>query len=180
MKERIDLAPMLRETIRTPSNDLVTRSTGVSIRHKIVATIEASPFPTMHLDFGSIRLLDFSCADEIVAKLLLHDAGERPRYVVLVNLSEGHREAIDHVLEAHDLAVAAVPTGQEGPCVLGARSPDLLAAFEAVQRLGAGEAGRLADDLGWTLERAADALQSLALRRLVQAASGTFCCLPVA
>jgi hypothetical protein len=43
-----------------------------------------------------------------------------------------------------------------------------------VHRLGAGDAGRLADLLGWTVERAADALQSLALRRLIQAASGTF------
>ena len=38
---------------------------------------------------------------------------------------------------------------------------------------------RVADALGWTIERAADALQSLALRRVVQAASGTFCPLPL-
>jgi hypothetical protein len=62
---------------------------------------------------------------------------------------------------------------------LGWRSPDLLAAFEAVLSIGAGDAGRVADTLGWTIERAADALQSLALRRMVQAASGTYCPLPL-
>jgi hypothetical protein len=52
-------------------------------------------------------------------------------------------------------------------------------AFHATQRLGAGDAGRLADALGWTVERAADALQSLALRRLIRAAGGTYCPLPL-
>ncbi len=179
MRERIDLAPLLREAVSTPYSDLVTRPTGVAVRQQIEAQIAISPYPTALLDFGAIGLLDFSCADEIVARLLLNADFERPRFVVLVNVSEDQGEAIDHVLETHRLTVIAMVAGDQSPRVLGWRTPDLMAAFGAVIALGAGDTGRVADSLGWTLERAADALQSLALRRMVQAASGTYCPLPL-
>jgi len=63
--------------------------------------------------------------------------------------------------------------------LIGWRNADLVHAFEAVQSIGAGDSRRLATSLGWTIERAADALQSLALRGLVLAASGTFRPLPI-
>ncbi len=179
MRERIDLAPLLREVVSTPYSNLVTRPTGASVRQLVEAQIAASPHPTAQLDFGAIGLLDFSCADEIVARLLLNSDSERPRFVVLVNVSEAQVEAIDHVLVTHRLTVIAVLTGATAPRIIGWHSPDLLAAFETVVTLGAGDSGRVADALGWTIERAADALQSLALRRVVQAASGTFCPLPL-
>jgi hypothetical protein len=180
MMERIELAPLLRETVTTPYSDLVTRSTGAAVRGRIEARIAASPHPTAQLDFDTIGLLDFSCADEVVAKLILNGERDRPRFVVLVNVGESHLEAIEHVLETHRLTVIA-STGPEGPpYMVGWRTPDLVAAFDAVNRIGPGDAGRLADDLNWTIERAADALQSLALRGLVQAASGTFRPLPTA
>lgn len=178
MMERIELAPILREAVPTPYTDLVTRPTGAAIRDRIEARIAGSPYPTTHLDFQAIGLLDFSCADEVVAKLLLNDHGDRPRFVVLVNLAEAHCEAIEQVLEAHRLSVVAVTGGADRPAVLGWRTPDLVAAFEAVTAMGAGDASRIAERLGWTVERAADALQSLALRRLIQAASGTYRALP--
>ena len=178
MMERIELALLLRDTVATPYSDLVTRPTGAAMRNRIEARIAGSPHPTAHLDFGAIGLLDFSCADEVVAKLLLNDGGERPRFVVLVNLAESHCEAIEHVLETHQLSVIAVLAEAATPRMLGWRTPDLVMAFEAVQTLGAGETRRVADTLGWTIERAADALQSLALRGLVQAASGTYRPLP--
>jgi hypothetical protein len=178
MMERIELAPILRDTVTTRYSDLVTRPTGAAMRIRIEARIASSPHPTAHLDFTAIGLLDFSCADEVVAKLLLNDDGDRPRFVVLVNVGEPHREAIEHVLESHQLSVVAVPAEESRPCMLGWRTPDLVAAFETVVELGAGDSKRLAARLGWTVERAADALQSLALRRLVQAASGTYRPLP--
>lgn len=179
MKELIDLAPLLQESVATSYTDLVTRPTGVSVRRRIEAVIAASPHPTAQLDFGAIGLLDFSCADEIVAKLLLNWSDDRPRFVVLLNITEAQREAIEHVLEHHGLTVIARLVDSERPVVLGWRTPDLVAAFDTVTTLGPGDARRAADALGWTIERAADALQSLALRRLVQAASGTYCPLPL-
>ncbi len=179
MRERIELAPLLRETVMTPYSDLVTRPTGAAMRCRIEARIQASPHPTTHLDFGAIRLLDFSCADEVVAKLLQSICCDRARCVVLTNLTEAHREAIEHVLETHGLTVIGIMVEDDRPQIIGWRSGDLVHAFEAVQTIGAGDSGRLATALGWTVERAADALQSLALRGLVLAASGTFRPLPI-
>ncbi len=179
MMQRIDLAPLLRETVATPYSDLVTRPTGAALRDRIERAIDGSSHRTTQLDFSEVGLLDFSCADEVVAKLLLRCADDEEHYVLLSGITDRHLDAIDHVLERHGLSVAALAHGEAGPRVLGVTTPDVVAAFQAIQRLGAGDAGRLADALGWTIERAADALQSLALRRLIQAAGGTFRPLPL-
>ena len=174
MMQRIDLAPLLRETVATPYSDMVTRSTGAALRDRIEQTIAGASHRTTQLDFTAVGLLDFSCADEVVAKLLLRVATEDEHYVVLSGVTDSHLDAIDHVLERHGLSVAALTDGEAAPRVLGVATPDAVTAFQTIQRLGAGDAKRLADALAWTVERAADALQSLALRRLIQAAGGTY------
>ncbi|MGH7562022.1 MAG: hypothetical protein ACRENB_13510 [Gemmatimonadales bacterium] len=175
MIQRIDLAPLLKEAVATPYSDLVTRPTGAFVRGRIEKAIVGSAHRATQLDFTAVGLLDMSCADEVVAKLLLWVTGEEEeRYVVLSGVTDAHLDAIDSVLERHGLTIAAFPAGGGMPRLLGATTPDVLHAFQAVHRLGPGDAGRLADILGWTVERAADALQSLALRRLIQAAGGTF------
>lgn len=179
MMQRIDLAPLLRETVATPYSDMVTRSTGAALRDRIERVISGSSHRTTQLDFTAVGLLDFSCADEVVAKLLLRVADEEEHYVLLSGITESHLDAIDQVLERHGLSVAALTEGDAAPRVLGATTPDVQAAFQTVQRLGAGDATRLADALAWTVERAADALQCLALRRLIQAAGGTYRPLPL-
>jgi hypothetical protein len=153
---------------------MVTRSTGVALRDRIEQTITGASHRTTQLDFTAVGLLDFSCADEVVAKLLLRVADEEEHYVVLSGITDSHLDAIDHVLERHGLSVASLGEGDVGARVLGVTTPDVQTAFQAIQRLGAGDAKRLADALSWTVERAGDALQSLALRRLIQAAGGTY------
>lgn len=172
----IRMDDVLRATLTTPSRDLVTRTTGAAVRVSIERAIRETPCPTTHLDFASVGLIDFSCADEVVAKLLQLVAVDH--FVVLRGLDDTQAEAIDHVLERQNLAIIVLP--RDGGCrVLGRVTPDLLAAFDAVQRWGPGTAERLAERVGWTLERAADALQTLALRRLVVAAAGSYAPLPL-
>jgi hypothetical protein len=179
MMQRIDLAPLLREAVTTPYSDMVTRSTGAAVRDRIEQAIAGTSHRTTQLDFTEVGLLDLSCADEVVAKLLLRVAVEEDHFVLLSGVTENHQDAIDHVLERHNLSVEALAVGDPAPRLLGVATPDVATAFHATQRLGAGDAGRLADALGWTVERAADALQSLALRRLIRAAGGTYCPLPL-
>lgn len=175
---RVDDA--LRATAPAPSRDLVTRPTGRAVRTRIMAQLDASPSPTALLDFEDVGLMDFSCADEVVAKLL-HALAERT--VILLGLDEIHAEAIDHVLAGQNLAVIALPRGAGSPPdrrILGRASPDTRAAFDAVCRFGPGNADRLAIHLEWSVERTADALQTLALHRLIVAAGGTYSALPLA
>jgi hypothetical protein len=172
----IRLDDIMRVTPAAASRHLVTRPTGAAVRDAIQVAIAASPAPTTRLDFGEVEVIDFSCADEIVAKLLL--ATENGRYVVVCNVDDHQAEAIDHVLDRQDLTIVALPRAGP-PCVLGRTTPDLRAAFAAVLAAGPGDTTRLASHLAWSLERTADALQTLALRRLVVAASGTFTPLPL-
>lgn len=167
---------LLQMTLSRPSRDLVTRPTGAAIRGSIERAIAATTCPTTMLDFEWVGLIDFSCADEVVAKLLR--VVHTDVYIVLRGIDETQAEAIDHVLSRQDLAVMAIP--RRGGCqMLGSTTPDLDLAFRTVQQSGPGDASRLADRLGWSLERAADALQTLAMRRLIFAGGGTFAPLPI-
>lgn len=167
---------LLQLTLSRPSRDLVTRSTGAAIRGSIERAIAATSCPTTMLDFEWVGLIDFSCADEVVAKLLR--VVNTDVYIVLRGIDETQAEAIDHVLSRQNLAVTAIPR-RGGLQLLGTTTPDLDLAFQTVHQAGPGDASRLAGRLGWSLERAADALQTLAMRRLIFAGGGTFAPLPV-
>jgi hypothetical protein len=95
---------------------------------RIPRAMDATPHPTARLDFGDVGLLDFSCADEVVAKLLRDTADDR--YLVLVDLDDSQADAVDAVLERQDLAVVAV-LREGGPVLLGAVSQECKTAFTA-------------------------------------------------
>ncbi|MGH7702604.1 MAG: hypothetical protein ACREMO_05895 [Gemmatimonadales bacterium] len=176
MIRTIRLARVLREAVETPYRDLVTRTTGAAVRGSIEREIAQASAPTTLLDFTSVGLVDFSCADEVVAKLLLGAPADEDHYVVLLGLTEDHSEAIDHVLSHHRLAILVLGSEDTdgSPQVLGALRPDLREALACVHRSGPGDASTVAADLEWPVERAADALQALGLLRLVQVKGGTF------
>ena len=166
MMQRIDLAPLLRETVATPYSDMVTRSTGAALRDRIEQTIAGASHRTTQLDFTAVGLLDFSCADEVVAKLLL--TPQTAYFLVLQGLREDHHEAIDHVLTHHRLAIAAVPPGCMAPRLLGWVEADARKAFAHISESGPLDASSLAQALDWSESRSREALGELTLRRLVR------------
>ena len=174
MIQTIRLDHVLREAVRTPYTDLVTRPTGAAVRDRIRQALAETACRAACLDFSAVGLVDFSCADEVVAKLLLDlPPGEAP-ILLLAGLSESHREAIDHVLEWHSLAVAAFPAAGGPPAVLGRLDPDARAAFASLAEAGPATALELAGRLGWAAERAEAALGALALLRVVDATDGAY------
>jgi hypothetical protein len=174
MIHTIKLDHVLRETVATPYRDLVTRPTGAAVRSSIEQAIAEADAATTLLDFSSVGLVDFSCADEVVAKLLLRVEPGSGHYLVLQGLREDHSEAIDHVLTHHSLAVLVVSPDQETPQVLGHLTSELQLALAAVHRLGQTTTARLADLLLWTVDRATTALTSLTSLRLVRESDGTY------
>ncbi len=171
MIQTIHIGHLLRETVSSPYRNLVTRPTGAAIRNRIRETLAGSDCLTALLDFSEVELLDFSCADEVVAKLLLDDDERAGWFVVLQGLREDQHEAIEHVLTHHHLAVAALCPGEapEGPTVLGWVTADARAAFDCVCARGAQTAGDLARALEWAAARGEAALTELTLHRLVRA-----------
>ena len=166
MIQTIRLGHLLRETVTTPYRNLVTRPTGAAVRNRIEHLLACSDCHTAFLDFSDIELLDLSCAEEIVAKLLL--AEEPPaRFFVLRGLREDQHEAIEHVLTHHGLVVAALGHGDPEPRLLGWASSDARTAFARICDGGPMSTGELARALGWSEPRAADAVGVLVAHRLV-------------
>jgi hypothetical protein len=166
MIQTIRIGHLLREAVAAPYRNLVTRPTGAAVRTRIEEALAGSNCLTALLDFSDIELVDLSCADEVVAKLLL--AGRTASFFVLQGLREDHHEAIDHVLTHHRLAVAAVPPGSHEPRLLGWVSADAREAFACICDRGPLGAGDLARTLGWGDLRSREALQDLTLHRLIR------------
>jgi len=100
--QHIDVHAVLQESVSGVYADLVTRPTGRVVRERIeraMATAQDA-VTVARIDFTGVGCIDYSCADEIVAKLLR----DRRAVVVLSGISEGHREAIEPVLAGHGLA----------------------------------------------------------------------------
>jgi hypothetical protein len=178
MIQTIRIGHLLRETAAGPYRNLVTRPTGVAVRTRIEEALAHSECLTALLDFSEVELVDLSCADEVVAKLLLAAPGAH--FVVLQGLREDHHEAIDHVLTHQRLAVAAVPPGSHEPRLLGWVSADARAAFACISEEGPLTPAGLARGLGWTEARAEQALEELTLHRLVRPIAELYHPLPTA
>ncbi len=169
----IDLSHVHRRSVTSLFSNLVTRPTGRAIRTGVESQIaemegdRAAVFLSV-LDFSQVRVLDYSCADEIVAKLLLRFRGEeRPAeaYFLVRGVDEHHREAIEAVLERHELLLVAQE--EDGSCVLlGAADPVQRALWDALVRLERAGPVQLARETGIAEEAVAATLLALCAHRV--------------
>ncbi len=107
---KYDLYKILKEELGNNSKDLVTRPSGQAIRERIERDLEReSDGAVISLDFSKIGVIDYSCADEIVAKLVsrLISGEYGGKYILLEGLNENQRENIEVAVERKDLAVMA-------------------------------------------------------------------------
>lgn len=121
----IDVGILVQRTVASLYSSLITRPTGRAVRYAIESQLADANEPALSLiDLSEVSLLDFSCADEVVAKLLLrYLADDRPgeAFFVFGGVGEAHRHAIEAALERQSLA--AVARSAEGPFeLIGSRS----------------------------------------------------------
>lgn len=105
-----NLYKLLREELKNGSSDLVTRPSGQVIRERIERDIaQVKEGAVIVLDFSKIGVIDYSCADEVVAKLIsrLLSGEYGDKYIILTGLNENQKENIEVALERKDLAVMA-------------------------------------------------------------------------
>jgi len=105
-----NLHKILREELKNGSSDLVTRPSGQVIRDRIEKDIvKEEDGAVIALDFSKIGVIDYSCADEIVAKLISRLLGGEygDRYIVLTGLNDNQEENIEVALERKGLATMA-------------------------------------------------------------------------
>jgi hypothetical protein len=170
MIETIRVGTLLRETAATPYCNLITRPAGAAVRDRIEAALAGSDCLTALLDFSDIGLIDFSGADEAVAKLLLAGTDPERPVVVLQGLREDQHEAIEQVLIQHELTVIVVSCADGGsmPQLIGFVTSDVREAFGCLCECGALRSFHLAQTLGWSESRAQETLRALLERRLVR------------
>jgi len=149
--------------------NLVTRYTGRAVRLGIERMMaDAAGSRLTVLDFRDVEVIDFSCADEVVAKLVL-DARSSPdgaRFFLFRGMTPDHFDPIESVLRRRALAVAAERIGGE-PLLLGSIDGADREAWETVSRCGRLPAAAVADRLGTTEDRARGVLDDLYGRRLL-------------
>lgn len=169
MIHHIDLSLALRRSVCHLYSDLVTRPTGAAVRREIEQQLALAGQRTLTvIDFSHVGLLDFSCADEVVAKLLLQyaeDAAPRDGYFVLRGVGEVHLDAIEAVLERHRLCLV-VQTDDGSIRPVGDLTESERRAWEALERLGGPSPARVAADLGLDAEQTQAVLAALCRRRL--------------
>lgn len=169
---RFDMSDMVRQTVATLYSHLVTRPTGQALRLGIEAQItELGALCLTVLDFSEVVVLDYSCADETVAKLIQRfQRSDRPAeaYFMARGIDDRHLETIDSVLARQDLAISA-ELGHGELALLGGVSEAERAAWAALGRLGRGSAEDVAGELGegGSAGEVRDALESLARRRVL-------------
>jgi len=188
----IDVSTVLRQTLSCELySNLVTRPTGAAVRTQIEALVaDTLDHSLTVIDFSHVGMIDFSCADEVVAKLLLQYVAEDPdareaeaigRFVAhlatlrrmslsvagmlqkgeMVNLGD----AIETVLERHSLAL--VLETDDGAHVMGQVNDGERMAWEKVYELGRAVPADIAIALGAGTSEAERVLEILHRRRLV-------------
>jgi len=108
----IDVGHLVRRNVASLYSSLVTRPTGQAVRLAIenVLAEETGPVTLSVIDLAQVTIIDFSCADEVVAKLLLRYLDkERPKdaFFIFRGIKELHRDPIEVVLERRALAAVA-------------------------------------------------------------------------
>ncbi|HEX9484598.1 MAG TPA: hypothetical protein VF929_08450 [Gemmatimonadaceae bacterium] len=167
----IDVSTVLRQTLSCELySNLVTRPTGAAVRTQIEALVaDTLDHSLTVIDFSHVGMIDFSCADEVVAKLLLQYVAEDPdareAYFLFRGVTDDHWDAIETVLERHSLAL--VLETDDGAHVMGQVNDGERMAWEKVYELGRAVPADIAIALGAGTSEAERVLEILHRRRLV-------------
>lgn len=170
MIHHIDLSSVLRHSVCDLYSNLVTRPTGAAVRTEIEQLVAGIPGPSLTvIDFSHVGLLDYSCADEVVAKLLLRfstDPVPSDAYFLFRGMQEWHRHAIEAALGRYGLALV-VESHDGSATLIGTIADDEHRVWEAVYQFGTADAQSVAACVGSDPPAAERLLQGLCDRRLL-------------
>ncbi len=158
--------------------NLVTRQTGRAVRDGIERLFSNRCGEALAvIDFRDVAVIDFSCADEVVAKLVM-GSGEDPdspdnRFVLVRGVREHHLDPVEGALRRRGLAVAAERVSGE-PVLLGDVDPDAGEAWLMLCACGRIRSHELARRLGLKPESCDLLLSELYRRRLVRRCGDSF------
>ena len=163
----IDVGLVLRRSVESLYSHLVTRPTGRAVRLAIEEQVTGSARTALSLiDLSDVTVMDFSCADEIVAKLLMRFLDEdRPVDALFVfrGVCQSLQEPIQTVLERQELL--AVAQDSDGFCeLMGTRTEEEEYVWTVLEGRGRIVAAEVSEVFPGSHHR--DALEELVLRRV--------------
>jgi hypothetical protein len=164
-----NLSTLVQRSVASLYSHLVTRPTGQALRLGIESQLcELGSFCVSVLDFSQVVVLDYSCADEVIAKLIQrYQREDRPTdaYFIARGLSEEHRDPIEEVLSRHRLALVAEIEGEFG--LLGHASGFERSVWSVLQQLSSALPAEIAAHTSVSEHHAMGALQTLLERRTI-------------
>ena len=164
-----DLKMFMREEMLNGSINLVTRETGAVIRERLERELIADADPTVaFLDFSGVGVVDYSCADEVIAKLIsrLLSGEYGDKFIVLKGLSSNQMENIEVALERKKLSVLSVKEAG-GWHVIGFLNNYLRKTLVSVMERGSITLRELAEGVGIGLNTGGTRLLNLYKKRLI-------------
>lgn len=112
----VDVGRLMSDRLGLSQSDLITRPTGRAVREAIEArTADASGGIVAVVELSGVRVMDFSCADEVVAKLLLrsrNSSRSARRYFIFRGREHLHGHAVAEVLSRRGLVAACAFGGR--------------------------------------------------------------------
>jgi len=161
MEKRIlSLKKLTHQLFKNGSREMTGRSRGVRIREVIEKILGDEK--------GSLRvIIDFSWADEVVAKMVsrLWSGEYGEKFLVLKNLNSSQAENIDVALERKKLAV--LTTGPDGWQIIGSLNNYLVHTLNRVMRRRQLTLRELSEEEGIEMNTSGTRLLNLYKKRLV-------------
>jgi hypothetical protein len=167
-KRTLSLKKLPHTLLKNGSREMTGRSRGVRIREAIEKILgEEKGALRVVLDFSGMGSIDFSWADEVVAKLIsrLWSGEYGEKFLVLKNLNPSQAENIGVALERKKLAV--LTTGPEGWQIIGSLNNYLIHTLNQVMEKRQLTLRQLSEEEGIEMNTGGTRLLNLYKKRLV-------------
>ena len=118
-KKILSLKKLTNDLFKNGKKEMAGRSRGARLRETIEKILREGDEPCLVIDFSGMGSIDFSWADEVVAKMVSRLWGDEygEKYLVLKGLNPSQEENIGVALERKKLAV--LTTGPGGWRIIG-------------------------------------------------------------
>jgi hypothetical protein len=167
-KQTLSLKKLTNTLLKNGSKEMTGRSRGVRIRQAIEKVLgEEKGSLRIVLDFSGMGSIDFSWADEVVAKIIsrLWSGEYGEKFLVLKSLNPSQEENIGVALERKKLAV--LTTGPEGWRIVGSLNNYLIHTLNRVMKKRQLTLRQLSEEEGIEMNTGGTRLLNLYKKRLV-------------
>jgi hypothetical protein len=172
-KKIVSLKKLTSGILRNGSKGVTGRSRGAKVREFIEKMLRGEKESLLLvLDFSGAGSVDFSWADEVVAKIIsrLWSGEYGDKFLVLKGLNTSQIENIGVALERKRLA--ALTTGSEGWKIIGSLNNYLAHTLEQVMKKGQITLRELSEEAGIGMNTSGTRLLNLYKKRLVARVEG--------